>query len=87
MPAKRPLIRRTVALAAVGGAVALSVKALSRPRPGAARRLMDWDVVRRTARARSGQRAPLRQAQAERLAARYDVIAAEMVPLSWTATA
>jgi coenzyme F420 biosynthesis associated uncharacterized protein len=81
MPAKRPLIRRTVALAAVGGAVALSVKALSRPRPGAARRLMDWDVVRRTARARSGQRAPLRQAQAERLAARYEVIAAEMVPL------
>jgi coenzyme F420 biosynthesis associated uncharacterized protein len=81
MPAKRPLIRRTAALAAVGGAVALSVKALSRPRPGAERRLMDWDAVRRTARARSGQRAPLRQAQAATLAARYDVIAAEMVPL------
>jgi coenzyme F420 biosynthesis associated uncharacterized protein len=45
------------------------------------RRLMDWAAVRRTARARSGQRAPLRPAQAERLAARYDVIAAEMVPL------
>jgi coenzyme F420 biosynthesis associated uncharacterized protein len=81
MLAKRPLIRRTAALAAVGGAVALSVKVLSRPRPGAERRLMDWDAVRRNARARSGQRAPLPRAQAERLAARYDAIAAEMVPL------
>jgi len=81
MPAKRPLIRRTAALAAVGGAVALSVKALSRPRPGAGRRLMDWDAVRRSARARSGQRAPLGRDQAQRLAARYDAIAAEMVPL------
>jgi coenzyme F420 biosynthesis associated uncharacterized protein len=81
MPAKRPLIRRTAALAAAGGAVALSVRALSRPRPGVERRLMDWEAVRSTARARSGQRAPLRPAQAERLASRYDVIAAEMVPL------
>jgi coenzyme F420 biosynthesis associated uncharacterized protein len=81
MLAKRPLIRRTAALAAVGGAVALSVKVLSRPRPGAERRLMDWDAVRGSARARSGQRTPLRRAQAERLAARYDAIAAEMVPL------
>jgi len=81
MPATRPLIRRAATLAAVGSAVALSVRVLSRPRPGAERRLMDWDVVRRTARARSGQRAPLRRARAERLAARYDVIAAEMVPL------
>jgi coenzyme F420 biosynthesis associated uncharacterized protein len=81
MPATRPLIRRTAALAAVGGAVALSVRVLSRPRPGAEHRLMDWDVVRRTARARSGQRAPLRRARAEQLAARYDAIAAEMVPL------
>ena len=81
MPAKRPLIRRTAALAAAGGAVALSVRALSRPRPGVERRLMDWELVRRTARARSGQRAPLPAAQAERLASGYDVIAAEMVPL------
>jgi uncharacterized protein (DUF2342 family) len=81
MPAKRPLIRRTAALAAAGGAVALSLRVLSRPRPGAERRLMDWEAVRRAARARSGQRAPLRPAEAERLAARYDLIAAEMVPL------
>ena len=81
MPAKRPLIRRTAALAAGGGVVALSVRALSRPRPDTERRLLDWEVVRRTARARSGQQVRLQPETAERLASLYDVIAAEMVPL------
>jgi coenzyme F420 biosynthesis associated uncharacterized protein len=80
MLAGRPLIRRTAALAAVGGAVALSVRALSRPLPGAERRLFDWEAVRQAARARSGQRAGLRPGEAERLAVRYEAIAAEMVP-------
>ncbi|MGP8160687.1 MAG: zinc-dependent metalloprotease [Candidatus Dormibacteria bacterium] len=81
MPATRPLIRRAAALAAAAGAVALSVRALSRPRPEAELRLVDWETVRRTARARSGQRVRLRPEEAARLAAGYDVIAAEMVPL------
>jgi coenzyme F420 biosynthesis associated uncharacterized protein len=81
MPATRPLIRRAAALAAAGGAVVLSVRVLSRPRPQTENRLIDWEAVRRTARARSGQRVRLGTDEAERLAARYDVIAAEMVPL------
>jgi len=81
MPASRPLIRRAAALAAAAGAVALSVRALSRPRPEAGPRLVDWETVRRTARARSGQRVRLRPEEAARLAAGYDVVAAEMVPL------
>ena len=81
MPAKRPLIRRSATLAAVGGVAAISLRLLSRPLPGAERQLIDWEGVRRTARARSGQRAPLRSERAVRLAAQYDAFAAEMVPL------
>jgi uncharacterized protein (DUF2342 family) len=81
MPAKRPLIRRTTALAALGGAAALSARLLSRPIPGAERRLIDWDGVRRAARSRSGERVRLRSEEATRLESRYDAYASEMVPL------
>lgn len=81
MPAPRPLLRRTAALAVLGGAVGMSVRALARPRPGGERRLIDWEAVRRTARARSGERVGLRREKSERLGALYDRIAAEMVPL------
>ena len=81
MSAKRPLIRRAAALSAAGGAVALSVRALSRPRPATEHRLIDWGAVRRTAGARSGERVRLRPEKAARLAAQYDAIAAELVPL------
>ncbi len=81
MPAKRPLIRRAAALSAAGGAVALSVRVLSRPRPATEHRLIDWGAVRRTAGARSGERVRLRPEQAAGLAASYDAIAAELVPL------
>jgi coenzyme F420 biosynthesis associated uncharacterized protein len=81
MLAKRPLIRRTATLAALGGAAAISVRLLSRPLPGAERQLIDWEGVRRAARARSGERSPLQPERAARLGARYDTFAAEMVPL------
>jgi len=81
MPAKRPLIRRAATLAGLGGAVALSVRYLSRPLPDTERQLIDWEGVRSTARARSGQRDPLPPGRAARLAAHYDAIAAELVPL------
>jgi len=81
MPAKRPLIRRAAALSAAGGAVALSVRALSRPRPATEHQLIDWGAVRRTAAARSGERVRLRPERAARLAAGYDALAAELVPL------
>ena len=81
MPAKRPLIRRAAALAAAGGAMALSVRVLSRPRPASGRQLVDWEAVRATARARSGERSRLQPEEGGRLASDYDAIAAEMVPL------
>jgi len=81
VPAKRPLLRRAAALSAAGGAVALSVRVLSRPRPATDHPLIDWAAVRRTAGARSGERVRLRPERAARLAAGYDVIAAELVPL------
>ncbi|MGD0833311.1 MAG: zinc-dependent metalloprotease [Candidatus Dormibacteria bacterium] len=74
-------IRRSIAVAAVAGAAAVSARALVRPRQGAERRLMDWDAVRRTAVARSGERARLDSQEAARLALACDAVAREMAPM------
>jgi coenzyme F420 biosynthesis associated uncharacterized protein len=67
-------------IAALTGAAAVSVRALTRPRSQAERRLMDWEAVRRTAHARCGESERLRPDVAARLAADCDRIAAELAP-------
>jgi coenzyme F420 biosynthesis associated uncharacterized protein len=63
-------------------AAAMSVRALARPLPATEeRRLLDWEAVRRTAHARTGESGPIGLAQAQRLGATYDAMAAELAPL------
>lgn len=83
MARRRRALQRSAGFAALSGIVALSVRALARPRPGAERSgggLVDWEVVRRTARARSGQRGRLDPTRAAALAERYDGFATELAP-------
>jgi coenzyme F420 biosynthesis associated uncharacterized protein len=84
---RRPSIRRSVAVAVGTGVAAAAVRALARPRGPAGKRsgsgphrLMDWDAVRRAARARTGERGRLDAERAARLAATYDAYAAELAP-------
>jgi coenzyme F420 biosynthesis associated uncharacterized protein len=77
----RPIVRRSLTVAAITGAAAISARALVRPRAGSDRRLLDWDAVERAARARSGERERLRPEAGRRLAGLYDRYAAELGPL------
>jgi coenzyme F420 biosynthesis associated uncharacterized protein len=70
-----------VTVVAVAGAAAVSARALVRPRRVAERRLMDWDAVRRTAIARSGESDRLEPQAARRLGSACDAIAQEMAPM------
>jgi coenzyme F420 biosynthesis associated uncharacterized protein len=78
---------RAASLAALAGAAAISARALTRPRAGGDRRLLDWEAVRRVAGARSGEPERLDPAQAATLAAEYDSLAAELAPLMAEVTA
>ncbi len=83
MAGRRRALQRSAGFAALSGLAALSVRALARPRTkagGAARGLVDWEMVRRTARARSGQRGRLDPTRAAALAERYDGFANELAP-------
>ncbi|HXA28799.1 MAG TPA: zinc-dependent metalloprotease [Candidatus Angelobacter sp.] len=77
----RPSSRQAILGAAAGVAV-MSLRALARPLPVDERRLLDWELVRRVAKQRSGERGPTGTAlMAPKLGAQYDAIAAEMAPL------
>jgi len=81
---ERPdVVRRAVALAAMGAAAAISARAFFRSGSSTdQRKLVDWDAVRRVAIQRSGERegAPSLK-DAARLSAEYDEIAHELAPL------
>src|SRR5258707_2444816 len=77
----RPSPRQALLGAAAGFAV-MSLRALARPLPVDERRLLDWELVARVAKQRSGERGPTAVSlMAPRLGAEYDAIAAEMAPL------
>jgi coenzyme F420 biosynthesis associated uncharacterized protein len=76
-----PVMRRTLAAGAVGAGAVVSARALLRTRPHAESRLLDWEVVRRTAHDRAGAAAPLADAEAAAIAARCDQMAAGLAPL------
>jgi coenzyme F420 biosynthesis associated uncharacterized protein len=77
----RPSTRQALFGAAAGLAV-MSLRALARPLPVDERRLLDWELVARVAKQRSGERGPTPVSlMAPRLGAEYDAIAAEMAPL------
>src|SRR5215831_890138 len=80
-PARSALLRRGAAAGAASAAL-LSLRALARPLPASTdRRLLDWELVRRTAHRRSGESGPVVLPGAEAMSARYDAMAAEMAPL------
>ena len=69
-------------LGTVAGVAVMSLRALARPLPAADRRLLDWELVRRVAKQRSGESAASASgSRAAALGAEYDAIAAEMAPL------
>jgi len=77
----RPSARQTLLGAAAGLAV-VSARALSRPMRTDERRLLDWELVRRVAKQRSGERGPTPTSlAAAQLGREYDAVAAEMAPL------
>jgi coenzyme F420 biosynthesis associated uncharacterized protein len=80
MADRRRTLQRSLEVAALSGLAALSVRALARPRQTPVGGLVDWEVVRRTARARSGQHGRLDPTRAAVLAERYDGFAAELAP-------
>jgi coenzyme F420 biosynthesis associated uncharacterized protein len=80
-PASRgDVVRRTLAVGAVGAGAALSARVLLRPQLKAPRRLVDWDDVRRIAVSRSGDRdgAGINSVALE---AAYTEMAARVAPL------
>ena len=69
-------------LGAAAGVAVMSLRALARPLPVAERRLLDWDIVGRVAKQRSGEVGPTDvDLIGRRLGAEYDAVAAEMAPL------
>jgi coenzyme F420 biosynthesis associated uncharacterized protein len=83
--APRPSTRQAL-LGAAAGLAAVSMRALARPLAGSEeKRLLDWELVRRVAKQRSGERPPSAVSlMAPKLGAQYDAIAAEMAPLMST---
>jgi len=80
-----PLSTRQAVAGAIAGLAVVSARALARPRASDERRLLDWELVRRVAKQRSGERGPTATSLiAARLGAEYDAVAAEMAPLMAT---
>ncbi|TMB92045.1 MAG: hypothetical protein E6J45_03790 [Chloroflexi bacterium] len=76
------LLRRSMAVAALGAGAALSLRAFLRPNAAEARRLLDWEVVRAVASERSAERGPSPPAKRIlELGNAYDAMAAELAPL------
>ena len=79
-PATRgEVLRRTLAVGAVGAGVVLSARAFLRPQVDTPRRLVDWDDVRRIAVARTGMTAG-RRMDVPALEAAYTEMAARVAP-------
>ena len=76
------LLRRSIAVGALGAGAALSLRAFLRPNTAEARRLLDWEVVRAVAAERSAERGPSPPAKRIlELGNAYDAMAAELAPL------
>jgi len=81
-PASRgSVVRRTLALGAVGAGAVLSARVLLRPQVETPRRLVDWDDVRRIAVSRTGDAGSARRLNVEALEAAYTEMAARVAPL------
>ncbi len=78
----QPTLRNAITLGAIGAGAVVSAAALLRPRATEQdSRLIDWEVVRRTAHQRAGAAAPVQTQRAEEIAADCDRIAAGLAPL------
>jgi coenzyme F420 biosynthesis associated uncharacterized protein len=75
------MVRRTLALGAVGAGAVLSARVLLRPQVETPRRLVDWDDVRRIAVSRTGDAGTGRRLNVEALEAAYTEMAARVAPL------
>lgn len=75
------MVRRTLALGAVGAGAVLSARVLLRPQVETPRRLVDWDDVRRIAVSRTGDAGSARRLNVEALEAAYTEMAARVAPL------
>ena len=75
------MIRRTLAVGAVGAGAVLSARALLRPQLQTQRRLVDWEDVRRIAMSRTGDAVGGAGINVEALEAAYTEMAARVAPL------
>ncbi len=81
-PATRgDIVRRTLAVGAVGAGAVLSARVLLRPQLQTPRRLVDWEDVRRIAVARTGDTGRGSGINAEAFEAAYTAMAARVAPL------
>jgi coenzyme F420 biosynthesis associated uncharacterized protein len=74
------MIRRTLAVGAVGAGAVLSARVLLRPQVQTPRRLVDWEDVRRIAMARGGAAAGGARINPEALETAYTEMAARVAP-------
>jgi coenzyme F420 biosynthesis associated uncharacterized protein len=80
MSPTRGRVRRTLAVGAVGAGAVLSARVLLRPQPQTARRLVDWDDVRRIAVSRTGDPSRGTGINVEALESAYTEMAARVAP-------
>jgi len=79
-PTRGGRVRRTLAVGAVGAGAVLSARVLLRPQPQTARRLVDWDDVRRIAVSRTGDPGRGTAINVEALESAYTEMAARVAP-------
>ena len=80
-PATRgTVLRRSLAVGAVGAGAVISARVLLRPQVKAPRRLVDWDDVRRIAVSRTGDASRGAAINAPALEAAYTEMAARVAP-------
>jgi coenzyme F420 biosynthesis associated uncharacterized protein len=79
-PTRGGRVRRTLAVGAVGAGAVLSARVLLRPQPQTARRLVDWDDVRRIAVSRTGDPGRGAGINVEALESAYTEMAARVAP-------
>jgi coenzyme F420 biosynthesis associated uncharacterized protein len=75
------MVRRTLAVGAVGAGAVISARVFLRPQVGAPRRLVDWEDVRRIAVARTGDAPDRSLINAAALEAAYTEMAARVAPM------
>jgi coenzyme F420 biosynthesis associated uncharacterized protein len=75
------MVRRMLAIGAVGAGAVISARVLLRPQLQAPRRLVDWEDVRRIAVARTGDASGRSIFNAEALEAAYTEMAARVAPM------